>query len=299
VVAIALLMTLPPSAWKLRAGIVLYTLGTIASYLIRTPVGSNAARLGTFIAAPLAALLLWPRRTALLAIAALPLLYLEWHAPVRDLSVATGDPTASAGYYQPLLAFLALQTGPPFRIEMPFTRFHWEAYAVARHYPIARGWERQLDIKDNSIFYQGVLTPARYDAWLHRSAVRFVAASDGPLDYSGRAESALIARGLPSLRLVMRTAHWRVYAVRDATPIAQGAATLLAIGSDWLELRAARPGTTLIRVRFTPYWALGEGTGCVAPVGDFTSLTVRRPEQVRLVTRFSLARIGARSPRCS
>jgi hypothetical protein len=289
VVAIALLMTLPPSAWKLRAGIVLYTLGTIASYLIRTPVGSNAARLGTFIAAPLAALLLWPRRTALLAIAALPLLYLEWHAPVRDLSVATGDPTASAGYYQPLLAFLALQTGPPFRIEIPFTRFHWEAYAVARHYPIARGWERQLDIKDNSIFYQGVLTPARYDAWLHRSAVRFVAASDGPLDYSGRAESALIARGLPSLRLVMRTAHWRVYAVRDATPIA----------SDWLELRAARPGTTLIRVRFTPYWALGEGTGCVAPVGDFTSLTVRRPEQVRLVTRFSLARIGARSPRCS
>jgi hypothetical protein len=298
-VAIGLLPILPPGARKLRAGIVLYTLGTIASYLVRTPVGSNAARLGTFIAAPLAALLLWPRRIVLLAIAALPLLYLEWHAPVRDLSVASGDPTASAGYYEPLLAFLARQAGPPFRIEIPFTRFHWEAYAVARHYPIARGWERQLDIKYNSIFYRGALTAARYDAWLHRSAVRFVASSDAPLDYSGQAESALIARGLPYLRLVMRTAHWRVYAVREATPIARGAATLRAIGSDWLELQATRPGTTLIRVHFTPYWALGEGAGCVAPAGDFTSLTVRRPEHVRLVTRFSLGRIGARSPRCS
>jgi hypothetical protein len=298
-IAIGLLLVLPPGAWRLRAGIVLYTLGTIASYLVATPVGSNAARLATFIAAPLAALLLWPRRMVLLAVAALPLLYLEWHAPVRDVSVASGDPTASAGYYEPLLAFLVRQTGPPFRIEIPFTRFHWEAYAVARQYPIARGWERQLDIKDNSIFYEGVLTPARYEAWLHRSAVRFVAAPDAPLDYSGRAERALIKTGLTYLRLVLRTPHWHVYAVRDSTPIAQGAATLRAIGSDWLELQATRPGTTLIRVHFTPYWALGEGAGCVSPAGDFTLLTVRKPEQVRLVTRFSLGRIGARSPRCS
>ena len=50
----------------------------------------------------------------------------------------------------------------PFRIEIPFTRFHWETYVVAPRYPLARGWERQLDIKDNPLFYSGPLTAATY-----------------------------------------------------------------------------------------------------------------------------------------
>jgi hypothetical protein len=299
VLALGLLVALPRDAWTLRAGAVLYALATIGSYLVPSPVGSNAARLGTLIAAPLAALIWWPRRVVLLALAALPLLYLEWHAPVRDLSTATGDPTASAGYYQPLLSFLRHQSGPPFRIEIPFTRFHWEAYAVAIRFPIARGWERQLDIKNNSLFYHGRLTAGSYEAWLHANAVRFVAAADSPLDYSAVAETALIRRGLPYLELVMRSRHWRVYAVRDATPIVQGAARLRALGSDWLTLQATRAGTALVRVHFTPYWALAQGSGCVSPAGEFTRLRLTRPGPVRLVTRFSLGRIGARSPRCT
>ena len=73
--------------------------------------------------------------------------------PVRDVTRSAGDPSAAAGYYQPLLAFLSRQPGPPFRIEIPFTGFHWEAYAVAPRFPRARGWERQLDIKDNHLFF--------------------------------------------------------------------------------------------------------------------------------------------------
>jgi hypothetical protein len=110
---------------------------------------------------------------------------------------------------------------------------------------------------------------------------------------------ALIDRGLPYLRLVMRTAHWRVYAVRDPTPIVTGAATLTALGPDWLSLRANRAGPALARVHFTPYWAFVQGSGCVAPAGDLTSLTLRRPGPVRLAIHFSLGRVGAHSPRCS
>jgi len=295
------LVALPNDAWKLRAGVVLYTLGTIAAYLVATPVGSNAARLGTFIAAPLAALLWWRRRIALLIVAAIPLLYLEWQAPIRDLSGASGNPSASAGYYQPLLNFLARESvppTPPFRTEIPFTRFHWEAYVVATRFPIARGWERQLDIKDNSVFYNGRLTAAKYAAWLHQNAVRFVAAPDAPLDFSAQAEMALISRGLPYLRLVIHTAHWRVYAVANATPIVQGAATLTAMGPDSLTLRAGRAGKILVHVRFTPYWSLAQGFGCVSPAGAFTALTLTRPGIVKLQTSFSLSRVGARSPRC-
>jgi hypothetical protein len=221
---------------------------------------------------------------------------------VRDLTSASGDPSTSTGYYRPLIEFLGRESAPPappFRTEIPFTRFHWEAYVVATHFPLARGWERQLDIKDNPIFYSGHLTAASYERWLHQNAVRFVAAPDAQLDYSARAEMTLIDRGLPYLHEVMRSRHWRVYAVADATPIVDGPATLEAMGPNWLQLDARAPGSVLVHVRFTPYWALSEGSGCVAPAGQYTRLTLRQAGPVRLVTRFSLGRIGASSPRCT
>ena len=111
-------------------------------------------------------------------------MYLQWQAPIRDVYRSANDPSMSVSYYEPLLAFLGRQSGPPFRVEIPFTKFHWEAYDVAPRFPLARGWERQLDIKYNHLFYGGALTPATYEAWLHKLAVRFVAVSDAQLDYS-------------------------------------------------------------------------------------------------------------------
>jgi hypothetical protein len=297
--AIGALWAVPREMIKLRVGIVLYTLGTILAYLIPTAVGSNAARLGTFMAAPLAALVWWPARARLLAASAVPLLYIGWHDAVTDVTLAVGQPSVTDAFYQPLLGFLGRQPGPPFRTEIPFTSYHWEAYAVARKFPLARGWERQLDIADNPIFYHGPLTPATYEAWLQNAAVRFVAVAKAPLDYSARAEVALIDRGLPYLKLVWRTPDWRVYSVEHPTPIVQGDATLRALGADWLELQATRAGTALVHVHFTPYWALAQGSGCVAPAGDMTKVTMREPGPVRLVTRFSVGRIRASSPRCT
>jgi hypothetical protein len=313
----------------LAAGVALYILATIASYLIPSAIGSNAGRLGVWAAAPLAALLwwhperrsdpqrhpqrrseaqwhperrsdtLWRRPMVLLALVAAPLLYLQWHDPIRDLTTASSDPSNSVGYYRPLLKFLNRQGGPPFRVEIPFTSFHWEAYAVASHFPIARGWERQLDIKDNSLFYSGKLTPARYERWLHADAVRFVAMANAPLDYAGRTEARSIAKGLPYLKPVMHDAHWRVYKVKDPTPIAQGAGVLTALGPDWVRLYAKRPGEVMLRLHFTPYWAITRGSGCVEPAGQFTRLLIRRPGPVTLGIDFSLGRINATSPRCT
>ena len=174
------------------------------------------------MAGPLAALLWYRRRLTWLAVMALPLLYFQWQAPIRDVRTSAGDPSVSAAYYQPLLAFLGRQAGPPFRVEIPFTRFHWEAYQVAPRFPLARGWERQLDIKYNHLFYGGPLNAATYNTWLHQLAVRFVAVPDASLDFSAHKEVALIDRGLPYLRLVYRTRHWRVYSVANPTPIVGG-----------------------------------------------------------------------------
>jgi hypothetical protein len=300
VIAVVALVALPRDAWTLRAGVVLYTIGVIASYVISTPVGSNAVRLAALVAGPLAAMLWWRRNTVALLAAALPLLYLQWQPPVRDVHNASGDPSHSTAYYRPLLSFLSRQAGPPFRVEIPFTGFHWEAYEVAPKFPSPRGWERQLDIKYNPLFYVGTLAAARYKQWLHSVAVRFVAVSDVTrMDYSAGPETRLVLGGLPYLRPVFRSTHWRVFEVRNPTPIVTGAASLTALGPSWLSLRVQHPGEAIVRVHFTPYWKLSGGPGCVARDGDFVKLSLRRPGPVRLVIGFSPGRIGARSPRCS
>ena len=254
-----MLVTMPKREYTLRAGIVLYVAGCILAYAVPTAVGSNAVRLGTLVAGPLAALLWWRRRPGLLAIVVLPLLYIQWQAPIRDVSTAAGDPAGSSSYWRPLLGFLNSQQGPPFRVEIPFTQFHWEAFEIAPRFPLARGWERQLDIKYNGLFYgHPPLTGATYEAWLHKLAIRFVAVADAALDYSAVKERALINRGLPYLRLVMRSRHWRVYEVANATPIAQGAASLT---GNRAELRHAVRTTPGQHARPRPLHALLAGGG--------------------------------------
>ena len=298
-VSVAFLFVIPRGDHTLRAGAALYAIGCVLSFAVASPVGSNVTRLGPLIAGPLAALLLWPRRKVALLLVAVPLLYLQWQAPVRDERTADDNPAVADAYFRPLITYLSRQGGQPFRIEIPFTSFHWEAYRVAPRFPLARGWERQLDTKYNALFYNGTLTPASYQAWLHQLAVRYVAVADAAPDYAAEAEVALIDRGLPYLRLMDRTGHWRVYAVQNPTPLVQGAARLRELGPNWLQLVATRPGTALVRVRFSPYWAITTGSGCVADADGFTRLELRRAGPVHVGIRFALGRIGATSPRCS
>ncbi len=165
----------PRELRTLRVAIVLYMLGCTAAFLLDTPVGGNSARLGALCAGPIFALVLWPRRRLALALLALPLLYWQWTSAIHDVRVTHGDPSVEASFYAPLNAFLdgADPDGVAGRVEIPFTKLHWEARWVAPHHPIARGWERQLDHKVNLLFYDGDLTPASYRAWLLRNGVRW------------------------------------------------------------------------------------------------------------------------------
>ncbi len=291
-------LLLPRGERTLRVAVALYTLGCTAAYVLDTPVGGNVVRLGALFAGPLAALVLWRRRTLVLVLAAPLLLWWQWSAAIDDVHTASGDATVHAAYYAPLLAFLHRDPTPG-RVEIPFTRLHWEARWVAPEAPLARGWERQLDVGTNDVFYDGTLTPARYRAWLTRMAVRWVALPRTRVDYSAQAEARLIEHGLPYLREAWHDAHWRVYAVRDAAPLASAPARVTALDTDTLTLSVPRAETVRLRVRWTPYWAVAAGDACVLPDGDWTALRVRTAGTVRLETRFSLARIRARSPRCS
>lgn len=298
----------------LRAGAALYALALIGAYVLKTPVGGNVDRLGALVAGPVAACALaarargqgrdW-RRRALVVLAPF-LLYWQATAPVTDFLAAASDPAVHASYYAPLLRELdRLQVGygaHPARIEVVPTVDHWEAQFVASRVAIARGWERQLDNRRNALFYRGSrpLDPARLRAWLADEAVSLIALPDAPLDYSARAEAKLLRQGPPPfLREVWRSAHWRLFAVLDATALGQPPAVLTRLRSDSFTVQAPSAGTFTVRVRFTPYWKLTGGSGCVRRArGDWTQLQLARGGSVRVVIDFSLARVFGHGPRC-
>jgi hypothetical protein len=289
----------PPQLRALRAGALLYALVLVAAFAIPSPLGGNAARLAALFAAPLAALALWPRRRVLLAVVALPLLYLQWSAAVRDWSTASDEPSVDAAFHAPLIGFLERQG--PARVEIPFTSHHWEAFHVARRFPLARGWERQLDRERNALFYADELDPDAYERWLRENGVRFVALPDTvDFDYAGEDEAALVRRGVPFLREAWRGGAWRVYAVRPAPALADGPVQVTRLDAEGFALRAARPGVSTVRVRFTPYWAVTRGAACVEPApGDWTRVRVRRAGAIEVATRFALGRVRSRAPRCA
>jgi hypothetical protein len=298
---LALAAVLPREQRTLRIAAVLYALLAIAVFAIDTPIGGNVARLGQLCAGPIAAIALWPRRRLALACLAPLLLWWQLGPAIRDVHTTQNDPSVHAAYYAPLLAELRAHgagaaTG---RLEIPFTKVHWEARWAAPAIPLARGWERQVDRKVNPLFYDDApLTPARYRAWLDRMAVRWIAVPDVPLDYSANDEARLIASCLPYLRQVWRGAHWRLSAVADPAPLADPPALVLASGTDGLTVTAPRAGTVRLRIRWTPYWAVTRGDACVEADGDWTRLRVRAPGTVRIAIRFAPLRIGSDAARC-
>jgi hypothetical protein len=297
---VAVLIVVPHEARVLRVGAALYAVAMIASFALQTPMGGNVVRLGALFAGPVLAAVLWRGDRRALAFLALPLLYWQWVAPVDDWARAANDDSVHERYYAGLLSFLGAQRGP-FRLEIPFTDNHWESRWVAPHVPLARGWERQLDRERNALFYDGAtLSPTTYRRWLDDNAVRFVALADAPIDYSAAREAQLVRDGLPYLREVWHDAHWRVFAVAGARSLGSGAASVTALEAQDVRLSARRAGDVDLRVRFTPYWQVTSGKGCVAESpGGWTRVRADAPGPLVLRPRFALGRVRAHSPRCT
>jgi hypothetical protein len=277
-------------------------------FAVHTQVGANAARLGSLFGGPVLALALVGRRPVALAILALPLLWWQWVAPVRDFAAGQDDPSVTAAYYQPLIDFLNAQTlGQPTRLEIPATRNRYEAAYVAPHYPLARGWLRQSESDDFELFTGGNLTPATYRAWLEQHGVKYVALADAPPDYLAKDEDALIRAGLPYLTPVWSNEHWHLYRLKHAAGLVSPLGSqrsppvnrLTEMGAADFTLRVRDPGSYLVRIHWTPYWTVAAGDACVERDGDWTRLDVRRPGTVQVAARFSVGGLLRRDSECS
>ena len=182
------------------------------------------------------------RGRALLAVAAVPFALAQWVRAVKPL-LGLHNPSLRAGYFQPLLGFLGHADRPLGRVEVVPTAYHWEAAYVAVAYPLARGWERQLDTANNAIFYgPGLLNRTSYRQWLFANGVRFVALPDVQLDYAALAEGRLVQAGVPGLRLVWHNQHWRVFSVVGAPGVVSGPARLVSLSGSDVVINVARPG---------------------------------------------------------
>jgi hypothetical protein len=290
-VVLVFLWALPPGR-ELRIAALVYLAACLASLAVHSPMGANIERYGVLLAGPLLLCAVGRERLTAPALAALCAIAV-WTAwgPLRETAAVAGDPATAAAYYVPLERYLAAHGGALARVEVPFTRSHWEAAWLAPRFSLARGWEKQLDTRYDDVLLAPGLTAKRYHAWLREQAVRYVALPDAPLDRSSAQEGRLIDAGLPYLREVFSSRHWRVYEVRDALALAQGPGRLSALGHDFLALLARAPGTFTVRVRYTRYMTLTRGAGCVAPApGGWTSVSARAAGPLVVAARFSLGR---------
>ncbi|MFT4049612.1 MAG: hypothetical protein QM648_07210 [Solirubrobacterales bacterium] len=194
-------------------GVVLYLLFLTANELVPSPIGGNAIRLGMVLFPVLAAAALWPRAGRFALAVVVPLLC--WQGATALWAIATTDETADPHYFAPVNLFLdAKNPSRDQKVEIVFTRNHFEAAYVANQRPIARGWERQLDTKYNAVFYDGTLDPRTYARWLMANDVRWVALpKTATLDYSGRDEAQLIRSDLAYLDRAADFKNWEIYKV--------------------------------------------------------------------------------------
>ncbi|RIV37936.1 hypothetical protein [Micromonospora radicis] len=309
----ALLVAVLVGYRPVRVGALLAAGGVVAAALVHTPVGLNATRLATMFALPLLAaaahrptwlgsvrLMGQPgpparppsvgamprpvrRRAGALALAALLAVVCWWQPPVVPADLRSiGDPTSDPGYFAPLRAELD-RRGHTGRLEVPPTRNYWEAARLGE-VPLARGWLRQADIDRNPLFFTTVpgaagtgvpLTAASYRAWLDANAVQYVALPDAPLSWVGRAEAELVDGGLPYLTEVWSDRHWRLYAVREPTPLVGAPGELLHADGASITFRADAAGTVPVRVRHSR-WLTVSGAATVGADGDWTAITVPR-----------------------
>jgi len=290
---------------QLRRVLVAYVLASTLIWLTPNAMGGNAVRLGALFGGPVLAAVLLSRRprptvptwfyAPLLVLAIAGSFYWQLTASVTQIARSVGDPSTTKAYFHPVAHWLRVHGGDGARIEVPPTANHWESAYLATKFELARGWLRQLDTTRDDLFYdEKELNADSYGAWLRANAISYVALPDAPLDYSSVAERRLVLRQPSYLDLRFRSAHWRIYEVRDpkplVAPLGAAAASVRWFGRQGFALDVTRPGEFLVRVNFTPYWSIARGSGCILRHGDWTVARAARPGIFRVAADFSVGR---------
>jgi hypothetical protein len=271
------------------------SVAALSAYFISSPLGGNATRLIDYVGAPLIWILLarqlQERRIgrAVAALVGAVVLCGQLAPNLVSASLALGVDSAEPAYWRGAISFLRAHENPNFRVEAVDSAGHWDAYYLpAAGIPIVRGWFRQDDFPDNALLYRTAFSPARYQAWLRRSGVRYVVLPHGELDYSATAEAHVLSSGRSGLVSVFRDRFVTIFELPAATPLLVAPrgerAAVLELGHASLALRVSGPGTYSLAINYTPYWRVSPaGSACVAQSPDgFSELSTTRAGTIHL-----------------
>ncbi|HEV2887822.1 MAG TPA: hypothetical protein VGX49_12980 [Jatrophihabitans sp.] len=289
-VLVIVLATVPRRCHPIRLGAGLGVVLLIAAFVLPTPVGSNATRLGLLFALPIAASFVHWRTRTLTALALLAILALQ--LPINPATVAsTGRVSGYSAYYNALIEGIRSRGPLTGRVEVPEMAGHWDSVYLARGVPLARGWLRQTDVRLNdAVFYKQKPTAESYRRFLTDNAVQYVAVPDAELTRFGKDELALISTRLPYLSPVWRNAHWILYQVQDFAPLVDPPARVLSQQPDAIVV-AVRPNST-VRVRLRWYRWLGmesqDKQACISQDGLYVTLHTGRGGNYTFNSRFPI-----------
>ncbi|MFF3380860.1 hypothetical protein ACFYXF_48950 [Streptomyces sp. NPDC002680] len=179
------------------------------------------------------------------------------------------------------------------RVEVVPARDHREAAILAPYINMARGWNRQADVERGRLFYEGHggteepeggFSAASYKAWLSQWAVGFVVLVNGEPDGPAKLEHALVSSGPSYLQPVWEDANWKIYRVKNATPLVDKPASVVSADGANLVVRMPKAGEVTVRIAYSP-WLWAEN-GCLTDEGEFTRLTVERPGDIRISSAY-------------
>ncbi|MEE1739105.1 procyclic acidic repetitive family protein [Streptomyces sp. BE147] len=268
-----IVFVLVPREWKtVRTAAAVYGVGTLLTYFVDSQIGSNVTRMAMLFAGVtlLAALPYTAPRTRrwyALVIAFAGLNFWIGFKSVDDI-VRTAPTASWARELAPLVNELQEAGAERGRVEVVPASSHREASALAPYVNLARGWNRQADMKRNPLFYDDTLNAMNYREWLDRWAVHYVVLPTGKPDSSGAVqEAALVEKGQPYLKEIWGDANWKLFQVLEPVPMADPPATVERAGADELTIRVRSAGRVLIRIPYSRWLAVvdEEGKGLERP----------------------------------
>ncbi|MEU8706042.1 MFS transporter [Streptomyces sp. NPDC048565] len=275
---------LVPRDWRtVRTAAAVYGAGTLLTYVVDSQIGSNVSRMAMLFAGVvlLAALPYTAPRTrrwyALLVVFAGLNFWIGFKG-VDDI-VRTA-PTASWNReLAPLVNQLQKVGAERGRVEVVPASSHREASALTPYVNLARGWNRQADMKRNPLFYDDTLNAMNYREWLDRWAVHYVVLPTGMPDSGGEQEAGLVEEGQPYLKAVWSDANWKLFRVLDPVPLADPPATVERAGDDKLTIRVQSAGRVLIRIPYSRWLAVVDDDGKSVERPQETEASKKRSEE--------------------
>ncbi|MFC9245946.1 MFS transporter [Streptomyces sp. NPDC057136] len=280
-----LVFVLVPKDWSsVRTAAAVYGVGTLLTYVVDSQIGSNVSRMamlfaGVVLLAALPYTVPRSRRWYALVLAFAGLNFWIGFKGVDDI-VRTAPTASWTRELAPLVNQLQRVGAERGRVEVVPASSHREASAFPSYVNLARGWNRQADMKRNPLFYDDTLNAVNYRQWLDRWAVHYVVLPEGAPDSSGAVqEAALVAEGQPYLQEIWGDANWTLYRVLDPVPMADSPATVERAGPDKLTIRVQEAGRVLIRIPYSRWLAVVDDKGKSVERPQETEESKRRSEE--------------------